>query len=107
MSGAPELECGCHRGAATPTFPKGSFGGEDRCLRSAAVDGLGNAGGFKLMSEAIGEVDFAALQGQADNLAEKGNQLPNLMGMADGFRAKRATTLRRVDRVECKTMEVR
>jgi multidrug efflux pump len=33
-----------------------------------AVDGLGNAGGFKLMVEAIGDVSFDRLQGQADNL---------------------------------------
>src|SRR5207244_3017473 len=39
-----------------------------------AVRGLGNAGGFKLMVEAIGDVKFDALQAQADNLAAQGNQ---------------------------------
>ena len=34
-----------------------------------AVRGLGNAGGFKLMVEATGDVDFDALQAQADKLA--------------------------------------
>ncbi len=71
-----------------------------------AVDGLGNAGGFKLMVEAVGEVNFTALQGQADNLAEKGNQLPDIMGMADGFRANVPQLYADVDRVECKTMGV-
>ncbi len=71
-----------------------------------AVDGLGNAGGFKLMVEAVGEVDFTTLQGQADNLAEKGNQLPQLMGMADGFRANVPQLYADVDRVQCKTLGV-
>src|SRR5262249_21580916 len=38
-----------------------------------AVRGLGNAGGFKLMVEAAGDVNFDALQAQADALAAKGN----------------------------------
>jgi multidrug efflux pump len=71
-----------------------------------AVDGLGNAGGFKLMVEAIGDVNYPSLQGQADNLAEKGNQLPGIMGMADGFRASTPQLFVDVDRVECKTMGV-
>jgi multidrug efflux pump subunit AcrB len=71
-----------------------------------AVDGLGNAGGFKVMIEATGDVDFAALQGQADNLAEKGNQTATLMSMADGFRSSVPQLYADVDRVECKTMGV-
>src|SRR5262249_38707834 len=43
-----------------------------------AVRGLGNAGGFKLMVEATGDVNFDALQKAADNLAAKGNQQPGL-----------------------------
>ena len=39
-----------------------------------AVRGLGNAGGFKLMVEATGDVDFDALQARADNLAAQGNR---------------------------------
>src|SRR5207253_516575 len=31
-----------------------------------AVDGLGSAGGFRLMIQAIGDVNYSALQGQAD-----------------------------------------
>ena len=71
-----------------------------------AVDGLGNAGGFKLMVEAIGDVNFPQLQGQADNLAEKGNQIPGIMGMADGFRASTPQLFVDVDRVQCKTLGV-
>lgn len=71
-----------------------------------AVDGLGNAGGFKLMVEAIGDVNFVALQGQADNLAEKGNQQPGLVGLFDGFRASTPQLYADIDRVKCKTMGV-
>src|SRR4029077_7015023 len=52
-----------------------------------AVDGLGNAGGFKLMIEATGDVDYSALQAQADNLTAKGNQQRGIAGMSNGFRA--------------------
>src|SRR6202011_2826581 len=41
-----------------------------------AVRGLGNAGGFKLMVESNGDVNFDALQAQADKLAAQGNQQP-------------------------------
>ena len=71
-----------------------------------AVDGLGNAGGFKLMVETIGDINYPQLQGQADNLAEKGNQIPGIMGMADGFRASTPQLFVDVDRVECKTLGV-
>ncbi len=59
-----------------------------------AVRGLGNAGGFKLMVEAIGEPNFDALQARADDLAAKGNQQPGLVGLFNGFRPD-ASTLRR------------
>src|SRR4029078_13196993 len=58
-----------------------------------AVDGLGNAGGLKVMLEAIGDVNYPQLQGQADNLAEKGNQIPGIMGMAGGLTARVAPLL--------------
>ena len=53
------------------------------------VDGLGTAGGFKLMVEAAGDVDFDALQAQADELAAQGNRQPGLVGLFSGFRAGR------------------
>ncbi len=52
------------------------------------VDGLGTAGGFKLMVEAAGDVDFDALQAQADELAAQGNRQPGLVGLFSGFRAR-------------------
>ena len=52
-----------------------------------AVSGLGNAGGFKLMVQATGDVDYNALQTAADNLAAKGNQQSGLVGLFNGFRS--------------------
>jgi hydrophobe/amphiphile efflux-1 (HAE1) family protein len=71
-----------------------------------AVRGLGNAGGFKLMVKAIGDVDYGALQAQADNLAAKGNQQPGLVGLFDGFRARTPQLYVNVDREKVKKMGV-
>ena len=59
-----------------------------------AVRGLGNAGGFKLMVEATGDPNFEALQARADNLVAKGNQEPGLVGLFNGFRAGRLSSMR-------------
>src|SRR5205807_707817 len=71
-----------------------------------AVRGLGNAGGFKLMVEAVGDVDYAALQARADSLAAKGNQQPGLVGLFDGFRARTPQLYVDIDRTKAKTMGV-
>ncbi|SIO55863.1 multidrug efflux pump [Singulisphaera sp. GP187] len=71
-----------------------------------AVDGLGNAGGFKLMVEATGDVNFTALQSQADNLVTKGNQQPGLIGLYNGFRANTPQLYVDVDRTKVRTMGV-
>jgi multidrug efflux pump len=71
-----------------------------------AVPGLGNAGGFKLMVEAIGDVNFARLQGQADNLARKGNQQPGLVGLFNSFRASTPQLYVDIDRAKVKTINV-
>src|SRR5262249_22146833 len=69
-------------------------------------DGLGNAGGFKLMVEATGDVNYDALQGQADNLAAKGNQQPGLVGLFNGFRARTPQLYVDIDRTKVRTMGV-
>ena len=58
------------------------------------------------MVEAIGDVNFISLQGQADNLADKGNQQPGLVGLFNGFRSSTPQLYADVDRVKCKTMGV-
>src|SRR2546422_3696478 len=71
-----------------------------------AVRGLGNAGGFKLMVEATGDVNFDALQAQADTLAAKGNQQPGLVGLFNGFRARTPQLYVDINRTKVKTMGV-
>jgi multidrug efflux pump len=71
-----------------------------------AVEGLGNAGGFKLMVEDRGNLGFDVLQGQADNLAEKGNEIPGLVGLFNGFRSNTPQLYVDIDRVKVKSMGV-
>jgi multidrug efflux pump len=71
-----------------------------------AVRGLGNAGGFKLMVEATGDVDFDALQARADDLAAEGNRQPGLIGLFNGFRAGTPQLYADIDRTKVRTMGV-
>lgn len=70
------------------------------------VDGLGTAGGFKLMVEDRGDNGLEALQGQSDNLAARANQQPGLVGVFPSFRASTPQLYVDVDRVQCKTIGV-
>jgi multidrug efflux pump len=70
------------------------------------VDGLGNAGGFKMMVEDLGDSGLEVLQGQTDNLVEKGNQQPGLVGLFSMFRADTPQLYVDVDRTKCKTLGV-
>ncbi len=69
-----------------------------------AIDGLGTAGGFKLMVEATGDVNFNALQDQADKLAAKANQLPGIVGVFNGLRAKTPQLYADIDRIKVRSM---
>jgi multidrug efflux pump len=71
-----------------------------------AVDGLGNAGGFKLMVEDVGDVTLDVLQGQADTLAEEADLQPGLVGVINTFRADTPQLYVDVDRSKCKMMGV-
>jgi multidrug efflux pump subunit AcrB len=71
-----------------------------------AVRGLGNAGGFKLMVEATGDVNYDALQARADSIAAKGNQQPGLVGLFNGFRSRTPQLYANIDRTKVKTMGI-
>src|SRR5256884_5605639 len=58
------------------------------------------------MVKATGDVNFEALQAQADNLAAKGNQQTGLVGLFNGFRARTPQLYVDVDREKVKTMGV-
>jgi multidrug efflux pump len=67
----------------------------------APVRGVGRTGGFKLMIEDRGDLGPRALQGQTDNLVEKGNQVPGLVGLYNAFRANTPQLFADIDRAEC------
>ena len=58
------------------------------------------------MVQATGDVNYGALQAQADKLAAEGNKQPGLIGLVNGFRAKTPQLFVEVDRVKAKTMGV-
>jgi hydrophobe/amphiphile efflux-1 (HAE1) family protein len=71
-----------------------------------AVDGLGSAGGFKLMVEAKGDVNYDNLQKQSDNLTLKANKAPGVVGAFNGFRARTPQLYADINRTKVRTMGV-
>ncbi|HEY2411682.1 MAG TPA: multidrug efflux RND transporter permease subunit [Pirellulaceae bacterium] len=70
------------------------------------VDGLGSAGGFKVMVRDIAAQGFDQLQEAADGLAASGNQQPGLVGLFSAFRARTPQMYVDIDRERCKAMKV-
>jgi multidrug efflux pump len=58
------------------------------------------------MIEDRGNTGLAALQGQTDNLVEKGRSLPQIGGMFTQFRAQTPQLYADIDRVKCKRMGI-
>lgn len=71
-----------------------------------AVDGLGNAGGFKVMVRDKGGLGLGALQEGADGLSIEGNKQPGLIGLFSAFRSSTPQMYVDVDRTKCKTLGV-
>ncbi len=71
-----------------------------------AVDGLGNAGGFKLMIQDRGDSGLDVLQGQSENLVEKGRRAPGIAGLFGSFRANTPQLFIDIDRTKCKTLHI-
>ncbi len=71
-----------------------------------AVDGLGNAGGFKIMVRDVGDLGLDALQEAADDFASTGNEQPGLVGLYSAFRSQTPQMYVDVDRERCKAMAV-
>jgi len=70
------------------------------------VDGLGNAGGFKLMVEDRGNLGLASLQEAADKLVDRGNETRGLEGVFTSLRADTPWIYLDIDRVKTKSMGV-
>ena len=71
-----------------------------------AVDGLGNAGGFKVMVRDPGNVGFDALEEAANGMARTGAEQPGLVALINGFRAQTPQLFVDIDRVKCKRLGV-
>ncbi|MFN0196008.1 MAG: efflux RND transporter permease subunit [Planctomycetaceae bacterium] len=71
-----------------------------------AVDGLGNAGGFKVMVRDVGNLGLDALQEATDGLSVSGNQQPGLLGMFSAFSARTPQMYVDVDRERCQALNV-
>ena len=69
-----------------------------------AVDGLGSAGGFKVMVRDAGALGLDALQEAADQLAKTGNEQPGLVGLFSAFRARTPQMYVDIDRERCKAI---
>lgn len=70
------------------------------------VDGLGSAGGFKIMIRDSGALGYQALQEAGDEVASQGSNTPGLLGMFNGFRANTPQMYVDIDREKCKTLRV-
>lgn len=66
-----------------------------------AVQGLGNAGGFKFMVEDRGDLGLRNLQEQTENIIAKGNKTPGLTGLLTVFRANSPQLFIEVNREQC------
>ena len=71
-----------------------------------AVDGLGNAGGFKVMVRDVAALGLDSLQEAADTLAATGNGQPGLVGLFSAFRAQTPQMYVDIDRERSKAMGV-
>lgn len=71
-----------------------------------AVDGLGNAGGFKVMVRDPGNVGFVALEEAANGMAEAAQEQPGVVALINGFRAETPQLYADIDRVKCKRLGV-
>ncbi len=71
-----------------------------------AVDGLGNAGGFRLMLEGTGGADLRQMEAQTANFCAVGSKEPGFIGLFSSFRAATPQLYVDVDRVKCKTLKV-
>ncbi|MEN6449623.1 MAG: multidrug efflux RND transporter permease subunit [Thermoguttaceae bacterium] len=70
------------------------------------VDGLGTAGGFKVMVEDRYDLGLRPLQEATDKLIEEGNHQPGLGGMFTMFRSNTPQIYADIDRVKLKSMGV-
>ncbi|HEY2881559.1 MAG TPA: efflux RND transporter permease subunit, partial [Pirellulales bacterium] len=81
-------------------------GGTVAVLGAPPLDGLGNAGGFKIMVEDRGNTGFKDLQDAADRIVADGKKTPGLNDIFTSFRANTPWLFLDIDRTAAKTMGV-
>jgi multidrug efflux pump subunit AcrB len=70
------------------------------------VEGLGTAGGFKMMIEDRGDSGLDALQTVCQRVADAGTQVAELRGLSSSFRANTPWLFLDIDRTQAKTMGI-
>src|SRR5262249_44880088 len=70
------------------------------------LEGLGTAGGFKIVVEDRGDTGMASLQGVAEDTVANGNQTPALQELFTSFRAHTPWLDLQIDRTQARTMGV-
>jgi multidrug efflux pump subunit AcrB len=70
------------------------------------VDGLGTAGGFKLLVEDRGSLGTQTLQQMTDGLIDRGNHQPGLMGLFTLYRSNTPQLYVDIDRTKVKSLGV-
>ncbi len=70
------------------------------------VDGLGSAGGFKLVVEDRGNLGLAELQSAADRIVVKGNETRGLTGVFTSLRANTPWLYLDIDRLKAKSLGI-
>jgi multidrug efflux pump subunit AcrB len=75
-------------------------------FQAPPVDGLGTAGGFKIVIEDRGDLGLDTLQEAADSIVEKGEKTPELEHPYTSFRANTPWIFLEIDREQAKTMGV-
>jgi multidrug efflux pump subunit AcrB len=70
------------------------------------LEGLGTAGGFKIIIEDRGDTGLVSLQGVADDIVQTGTNTPGLQGMYTSFRANTPWLYLNIDRTQAKMMSV-
>jgi hydrophobe/amphiphile efflux-1 (HAE1) family protein len=70
------------------------------------VDGIGSAGGFKLMLRDSGNLGYQSLQEVADDVSNSSDQTPGILGMFNGFRSNTPQMFVDIDRQKVKTLGI-
>ncbi len=71
-----------------------------------AIDGLGTTGGFKMQVQDLRGAGLRALQGSVQNLADRGNADPRLVGLFSSFSVDQPQLFVEIDREKLKSQQV-